>query len=116
MRGISLAIFIQKLHFMDNQILTDASDSISVDKEYLPEHLKDKSVNKKIWLWHLPFGVSESDIKDHFLQTGFWKSDMNINKLYDRYEKKFAGYEIDCPEGFNLKKYVDERKLPPGQD
>ena len=92
---------------------------LSVDKKYLPEDNQVKThslkkFNKKIWLWHLPFGVTESDIKEHYLQKGFWKSDMTLNKLHD-YEKKFIGYEIDFPEGFNLTKYVNEKNLPSGK-
>ena len=40
---------------------------------------------------------------------------MLINKLHDYYEKKFMGYEIDYPEGFNLGKFVDDKNLPLGK-
>ena len=66
----------------------------------------------KIWIWHLPFGINETHIVQHFEERGFLKSEIKLAELRDK-AGKFAGYELDIPD--RQKEVVDAtHKLPPG--
>ena len=117
MRGISFVVFIRRIYKIDYQIINDKSGSVSVDKKFLPASVQRNihSMRKppEIWLWHLPCDVDEEKIKTHFCKTGLWKTDMEVIKLHDK-NGKFAGFKIGHPERFDLQKYVDAKKMPPG--
>ena len=68
MRAISQIIFIQSSTQLDR--LIDKNPNVTVDWFFLDDNqlIKAKTLSNKtnlVWLWHLPFGVTEDDIQEH---------------------------------------------------
>ena len=94
MRAISQIIYIQQHKRLDRWI--DMNPKLIVDRRYLPDgQQKTKSLFQKepeIWLWHLPYGTTEEDIKEHIRRKGHECHLVELAKL--EIEDEFIGYKL----------------------
>ena len=70
-----------------------------------------KARDKKLWLWHIPYGVTENDVKKLLLDAGIDEEDIKIEAL--TIDEVFAGYAIDIPNVRELST-EQEKFWPPG--
>ena len=99
MRANSFVVFIQKRELLYPFINVDKS--ISLDKTFLQENTKRNNwsitlQNNQLWLWHIPFGTTEADIRNHLEKKDVDNSKIFIESMSHKGE--FVGFMIELRE------------------
>ena len=102
MRGISFVVIIQPDRIFTN--LIDQNPVVIVDKSFLNKNCHDRESLRQgktgIWLWHLPYGTMEEEIKD-FLVKKLSEDELTSLEIVPLYRNKKAtliGYRLTLPE------------------
>ena len=100
LRGISFVVVIQPRPTFTDQL--EKNPSVIVDRTFLNEICQNRETLKRgriwVWLWHLPLGTDETDIKQ-FLKTKLPEDQMesvDITRLY-RWETPI-GFRLTLPQ------------------
>ena len=100
LRGISFVVVIQPMQTFTVQL--DKNPSVIVDRTFLNENCQKKETLRQaknfVWLWHLPLGTDETEIKQ-FLETKMSEEQMEsveITKL-SRWETPI-GFRLNLPQ------------------
>merc|ERR1712179_872707 len=100
---------------MDKYI--EANPNVLVDKQFLSTDLqKEVTLRPKsaeVWLWHLPYGTSEEDIRQHLKKQEQEQNVHQISKLWS--EESFIGYRLILDRSV-LQKFIHSSNhfWPPG--
>ena len=84
MRANSFVVFIQKINDVDYQIIK--SQDIVLDRTFLPKKFHNEEnisrPSNKVWLWHIPHGVKEKDVREYLNEKKVDTSTLEIKKLF----------------------------------
>ena len=112
LRCTSFLIFVQNDKELIKEIVRNSD--IKIDKHFLNDKDKfqfENSSKTEIWLWHLPFGTCDDDIKNHVEENHPTCSSLKIEKMLQ--ENVHIGFKLTVPAE-NYFKLLDEEFWPPG--
>ena len=115
LRAISQVIIIRNYNQMDKYI--DANPNVIVDKQFLSTDLQKvvtlRPKSSAVWLWHLPYGTTEEDIRQHLKKQEQEQNVHEISKLFS--EDSFNGYRLILDRSI-LQKFIHSSNhfWPPG--
>ena len=117
MRANSFVVFIQKREHIYPFINVD--QSIDLDRRFLPENVQrnDWSITKQtyqLWLWQIPFGTTEEDIRNHMKKKGVDVSQIHIEPM--SHKEEFVGFVIELKEDIPGTHFKDLNFVRPDKD
>ena len=98
MRAISFVVLVQDKNLIDN--LISLNPDVDVDKSFLLDRFKNDGITLKgtttkncIWLWHIPYGTTIKDIKEHIEKCTSEGTVKTIKKL--KHKNEDAGFMVE---------------------